>query len=31
MVKVLFDTNIILDVALKRQPYFSFAVNFLDY
>ncbi len=23
MIKILFDTNIILDIALKRQPYFT--------
>lgn len=27
MTKVLFDTNIILDVALKRQPFFEDALE----
>ena len=27
MKKVLFDTNVVLDVALKRSPYFEAAVN----
>ena len=27
MEKVLFDTNVILDIALKRLPHFEFAVE----
>ena len=27
MIKVLFDTNIILDIALKREPFFEDAVQ----
>jgi predicted nucleic acid-binding protein len=29
MIKILIDTNIILDIALKREPYFTDSVNVL--
>ncbi len=30
MIKILFDTNVILDIALKREPFFTDSVRLFD-